>query len=370
MKTQNSTKIIQAALAGLLLLMGAPALAYDFALGSNGTDGALDVTSNQVVALPADGVLHYTTVNVAEGATLSFSYSGSFHPGVVILATGDVIINGTIDISGEDGTASGPGAGGPGGGRGGSGAASSPSHNSGFLVSDLDAYAGRMALRPLGGNGGYGFRRSTGLCTSPLPGGGGGGGALVIISNTAIRSSATASIDASGGSFGPTGGVTGCTGFSIGASEAGNVRLMAPTVDAASLHVTAVAARTSAFEFVAVPTSSPSPMQTGSELVPFPASLPTALITHIDGTAVEASTLHMLPATTSSVTVTVLVTGCSGSNVEAHIYAYNSSSGKNSSASLGSAATGSDSINVEFTNLDPTQGFSYALYSRAVCAAP
>ena len=35
------------------------------------SDLALNVTANTVVALPPDGVLNYTTVNIAAGATLS-----------------------------------------------------------------------------------------------------------------------------------------------------------------------------------------------------------------------------------------------------------------------------------------------------------
>eukprot|EP00698_Gefionella_okellyi_P016865 TRINITY_DN4869_c0_g1_i13.p1 TRINITY_DN4869_c0_g1~~TRINITY_DN4869_c0_g1_i13.p1 ORF type:complete len:259 (+),score=43.24 TRINITY_DN4869_c0_g1_i13:483-1259(+) len=65
---------------------------------STGADGALSVLSGVVTLTP--GVYHYTTINIAAGATVRPS-SGS---GVLELrATGSVQINGRVDVTGGNG---------------------------------------------------------------------------------------------------------------------------------------------------------------------------------------------------------------------------------------------------------------------------
>ena len=84
----------------LILVTFAPTLlpAADFVSGSDGSNGALNVTANTVLPLPADGILKYTTITVANGATLTFAKNALNTP-VHLLATGDVQISGTIDVS-------------------------------------------------------------------------------------------------------------------------------------------------------------------------------------------------------------------------------------------------------------------------------
>lgn len=111
-------------------LVGSPsALAQvPFNSGSTGVLGALNPTSNTAIALPPDGVLNYTTVNIPAGVTLTFTSNASNTP-VTLLASGNVTIVGTVSVNGFDGvpqSSTGPtlnvGAlGGPGGFAGGNG---------------------------------------------------------------------------------------------------------------------------------------------------------------------------------------------------------------------------------------------------------
>src|ERR1051325_5158788 len=71
------------------------ALAQPFDTGSTGADGALNVTSNTTLNLPANGIFNFTTINVAAGATLTFNRNPLNTP-VHLLATSNVTINGTI----------------------------------------------------------------------------------------------------------------------------------------------------------------------------------------------------------------------------------------------------------------------------------
>lgn len=94
-----------------------------FDSGSNGSYGAMNISADTTLDLPPDGIFHCTTITVAAGATLRFRPNALNTP-VYLLAKGDVVINGTINVSGEapDGILGGRG--GPGGfagGRGGAG---------------------------------------------------------------------------------------------------------------------------------------------------------------------------------------------------------------------------------------------------------
>ncbi len=112
-----------------VLLATSPAPAQ-FNSGSTGADGALNPSANVTLALPPSGVFHFTTVNVPSGVTVRFTRNAANTP-VTMLAQGDIVIAGTLDISGSaggagslTGTLLGPngGAGGPGGFDGGTGA--------------------------------------------------------------------------------------------------------------------------------------------------------------------------------------------------------------------------------------------------------
>src|SRR6185369_2540509 len=102
-----------------LAVLAPNAAAFDS--GSTGADGAFNPTANVTVPLPPSGVFNYTTVNIPAGVTVKFQKNTTNTP-VVILASGDVTIAGTIDLNGGNaenvsnsaGTGL-PGLGGPGG---------------------------------------------------------------------------------------------------------------------------------------------------------------------------------------------------------------------------------------------------------------
>jgi len=226
----------------LLLASSVANAAYTpFVSGSTGADGAFNPTTNTVVALPASGVLNYTTVNIPSNVTVTFTPNALNTP-VTMLATGNVTISGTINVNGSWATSSGPGVGGPGGFNGGysntmytvvGGAGLGPGGGPGGGTTTTPQYIGingsyagvgtnnapssiygNVNLLPLiggsGGGGGYnGFYQSHG---------GGGGGAIVIASSTTITHNGN--ITAYGGG-----------GYSNGgAGSAGAIRLVANTI--------------------------------------------------------------------------------------------------------------------------------------------
>ncbi len=202
----------------------AGAAAAPFSSGSTGADGPLAPSANTTITLPASGVLHYTTINIPSGVTVRF-VRGAGNPNMpaVLLATGDVVIAGTINVSGGDGLAVGntltgdrtiPGAGGPGGfdgGRGGvpgnrpggagqgpgAGTGGSPNPSNGVSLGGGGAgyglagtsigpapagqpgavYGSNLLIPLIGGSGGGGASGSS--AGSGGGGGGGGGGALL-----------------------------------------------------------------------------------------------------------------------------------------------------------------------------------------------
>lgn len=243
-----------------------------FDSGSTGADGALDIPADQSVELPLppDGILNFTTVSVAEGATLTF-LRNSINTPVYMLCTGDVQIDGTIDVSGKQtvGNYLG-GEPGPGGFRGGQagfegatgneggwglgpgGSAPGPAFNENNFdeiptvgranysrVNDINvssiranplpndgAVYGSPLLVPLiGGSGGGGAD------SAELGGGGGGGGAILIASNTEIVIGETGEILARGG-VGGYASINFSTqlGVMANAGSGGAIRLVAPGV--------------------------------------------------------------------------------------------------------------------------------------------
>ncbi len=241
------------------------AVPFDFNSGSTGVNGAfppvevpigtteiiLDLDNGQITFLPdstttvipntpaegfSDGFLNFTTVNLPTNITLRFIKHIN-NPPIKILATGDVVIEGTIDISGEDGEAfknvsggipSKGGQGGPGGfagGDSGSPASTDSSGNAGSgpgggapgkwpnPITEGGSYGAPddfVSLIPFfGGSGGGGGATISGLTGG---GGGGGGGAILIASSTSITIEGT--IRANGGN-GP-----GCS-LSVSGNDAG-----------------------------------------------------------------------------------------------------------------------------------------------------
>ena len=245
---------------GLLLLGPSAARAQTFSSGSTGADGPFAPTSDVTLTLPPDGVFHFTTVTIPAGVTVRFTRNTANTP-VTLLATGDVTIAGTLDVSGTAGgdqlgsgtnLASNAGLGGPGGFHGGTGsngivsgtggaglgpggaaggAGSAGGGGAGFALAGSASSQGTgsgvaygtAGLRPLiggsgGGGGGTGFGRTAG-------GGGGGGGAVIIASSGTIT--VTGTILARGGN----GGTGGATNIGAGGGgSGGSVRLVATAI--------------------------------------------------------------------------------------------------------------------------------------------
>jgi hypothetical protein len=230
-----------------------PALGQTFSSGSTGTEGAFTPTANTTLIVPDSGVFNFTTVTIPSGITVRFARGHGNAP-VMLLASGNVTIAGTIDISGTNGgnAASGTllgsnaGLGGPGGfdgGNGSNGIASTvggtglgpggggPGTGAGFATAGAVVSAtgtpgspyGNEELLPLiGGSGGGGGGAVLG---STSAGGGGGGGAIVIASSATLT--LTGTINARGGNGGsgnnPGGGGSG-----------GAIRLVAGTITGAN----------------------------------------------------------------------------------------------------------------------------------------
>ena len=146
---------------GLCLFISVAASAQNnFSSGSTGADGAFAPATTQTITVPDSGVFNFTTVNIPAGVTITFNRATNNKP-LTILASGDVVIAGTINVDGKPGSPSTfvGGLGGPGGGTGGTG-------GYGFD----NSHTGVAGDGPGGGGGGIGGP------TAPTPGGGGGGG--------------------------------------------------------------------------------------------------------------------------------------------------------------------------------------------------
>jgi hypothetical protein len=246
--------------AALFGLTVTPTLGQTFNSGSTGADGPFNPTSNTTLALPPNGVFNFTQINIPSGITVTFSRNAANTP-VILLATGNVTISGTIDVSGQAPTAFGrPGRGGPGGfdggagsdgvttaaggaglgpggaaggtssGGGGGGHATAGTGGSGTGAGSAGGAYGSPALRPiLGGSGGGGGGTNIGLAAGG--GGGAGGGAILIASSTSIALgtlSGTVVIRANGSNGGDSCGQAGCGAG--GGGSGGAIRLIAPTI--------------------------------------------------------------------------------------------------------------------------------------------
>lgn len=252
----------------LLGLLGpGTADAQTFDSGSDGSDGALLLDGSGTVVFdpddftPAldpdrDGIYHFTTITIGPNVTVELRADRLGTQPVVWLATGDVVIDGNLDLSGEDGYSFGTtpipavaGAGGFNGGRGtttttgatpgegpggggvgnttnsfGGGAGHSMSGQSGGSGAGAGGSSyGNGYLRPLlGGSGGGGGGPDTPNGSTVGSGGGAGGGAILIASSTRIDLDGW--IDADGGNGGGN--------FPYGGSgSGGSVRLVAGVLE-------------------------------------------------------------------------------------------------------------------------------------------
>jgi hypothetical protein len=208
-------RAIPGALFAATIAFASPLVAQSFDAGSDGSLGDVVITNNTVVDLPEDGILHFKSLIVNGGTTLSFNRNAR-NTAVHILSQGDVVVNGTISVNGNDPTDNTGGLGGPGGfdgGKPGFGAEVPPGDGygpgggqAGPLSSCDDVntprggsygtlgfgatngiYGSSLLIPLVGGSGGGGTQGST-------AGGGGGGGALLVASNTriAVNGSVTA----------------------------------------------------------------------------------------------------------------------------------------------------------------------------------
>ncbi len=235
------------ALASALAALATSALAQGFNSGSTGALGDVTIDTNTTMDLPPDGILNYHSFKVNSGVTLRFNRNARNTP-VFILAQADVVIDGTIDISGSQATINNGGVGGPGGfdggrpgfgvgqipagdgygpgaGRGGSDdncdSAVSPGQGAyggrrGFGPTHGATYGSSLLINLIGGSGGGGGNDAS-------KGGGGGGGALLLCSSTHVSMNGT--ILARGG------GQRGC----VNSGSGGAVRLVATKVDGAGI---------------------------------------------------------------------------------------------------------------------------------------
>ncbi|MEM7246215.1 MAG: hypothetical protein AAF533_12780, partial [Acidobacteriota bacterium] len=313
-EVHHSSRLALVAVA--LLLVGTDDARAQFDSGSDGSDGALNVTASMTVTLPDDGILNYTTVTVADGATLTFARNGLNTP-VYVLATGDILVSGggIIDVSATDATATPshlPGIPGPGGFIGGHAGLS------GITAGDGHGPGGGKHSSGAGGDGAFGTRGSGGSLNGQTYGtplllgliggsggagannvaGGSGGGALLLASNTRIQLAGAIRALGSDDSSGIT--CFCCCG------SGGGVRLVAPRVEGSgSINVFGHATGQgdgriridtrdrSSMNIDAVPDGA---MTVGRFLTVFPSALGSLRIVSVAGTMVSAAATRCEPS--------------------------------------------------------------------------
>ncbi len=193
--------------------------AQNFDAGSLGTLGDVIIATNTTITLPEDGKLHFKSLVVSNGATLTFSRNSRNTP-VFVLSQNEVVVNGTINVDGGGRSSNTGGLGGPGafdGGKPGFGAEVPPGFGygpgggaaggntgcsgadrpvpaahatTGFGSVNTNLYGSPLLIPVVGGSGGGGGQGT-------LSGGGGGGGAILIAANN--RVAVSGSILARGG---------------------------------------------------------------------------------------------------------------------------------------------------------------------------
>ena len=230
-----------------------------FTSGSTGADGPFAPTTSQTILVPDSGVFNFTTVNIPVGVTITYTRNNLNNKPVTILASGDVVIAGSINIDGKGGSSNGfGGVGGPGGFGGGSGGYGFDQSFSGVPGEGPGGGGGGLGSATLtspgsGGGGGFGTNGGTGgggtsggqfgqrygtVTIIPLIGGsgggggasvnnsrggpgGGGGGAVLIASSGSITISGSITARGGNGNIGNAGGAGG---------SGGAIRLIANTV--------------------------------------------------------------------------------------------------------------------------------------------
>jgi hypothetical protein len=257
-------------LIGVVAILSAFPSYAAFSSGSDGSDGALEITvPGRTIFNPAmlgidsdrDNVFNFTTINIAVGCTLRLGADIMGARPVAWLASGNVTINGVVDLNGENGHAynaahrpSIAGAGGYGGGVGvqtgvtiatpgegpGGGGAGNEGGNinffhgagagykntggvsgtgSGYAIAGK-AYGNKYLLPLMGGSGGGGGIYYSGYFGA---GGGAGGGAILIASSGTIQ--LNGNVMAKGGNSGSSSQY--CKG---GCGSGGGIRVVTNTI--------------------------------------------------------------------------------------------------------------------------------------------
>ena len=249
---KNNRAKITALLLGSLAAI--PVTSGAFTSGSDGSYGIINFTNisttplTNTLTLPVDGIFRCGSINIGTNCYVNF-VPNSLNSPVYLLAQSNIVISGTIDVSGQSGTTNSafptvPGPGGFAGGAGGTPSAGIPAgagqgpgggsfaNDDGNAVGAGGAFGtsgygnlatnGNLLLVPLiGGSGGGGW--SGAGVSSPGGSGGAGGGALILASSTSVIVNGL--ILARGGNNVCFNGVT----FSGGGSG-GGVRIVAPSV--------------------------------------------------------------------------------------------------------------------------------------------
>lgn len=316
----------------IALLLATSVNAQTVDSGSDGSDGALTFpagagnilfdpsTFSPPLDPDGDGVYHFTTITVPAGTTVKLRTS-VLEQGkpIVWLASGDIVIEGTLDLNGEKGSnwdvpaaesiagaggyngsargAAGRAAvagGGPGGGFAPPSSASggSAAHvvtGTGSGSSSSAVYGNDFLLPILGGSGGSGA--SLEGAASNSSGGGAGGGALLLVSSTLAILNGTVSVN--GGQPGATAGNIGSRPG--GGGSGGAVRIIAPRVEGSGT-VTALGGgggsvgriRLEAFVLLGPATANPGPSVGTPGPIFLPTTAPAIRVVRIDGVAVIA----------------------------------------------------------------------------------
>lgn len=235
--------------------------------GANGTDGVLNITTNTVIDLSQavtaawdsdnstnEGkgvydaskwavVFKYSSVTIRSNATVTFRNHASRAP-VVWLVSGDVRIDGNVNLDGQNWVVAPRHAEpGPGGFRGATATYSGLRYGAGFGVGGGQAggsggnygtvpgtppwaspYGNPSMLQLLGGSGGGAGDTGNGGSGSPDASGGAGGGAILIASSHSIR--VFGNVSAKGGD----GHYNGAWGQLGGGGSGGGIRLVAKTI--------------------------------------------------------------------------------------------------------------------------------------------
>ncbi|MFT5114906.1 MAG: hypothetical protein ACI8P9_004249 [Parasphingorhabdus sp.] len=213
----------------------------------------------------ADGIYHYTDITIEPGVTVEFTSNAANTP-VVWLASGDVDIQGTLDLNGAPGSGAAiienQAKGGPGGGNGGVGGrrydlsssyAGFPGEGPGGGLPGLEsgqcgghashsvgspdncnqnldysgATYGNQLIQPLIGGSGGGGGGST--INNDGPNAGGGGGAILIATNGTIE--VGGNINASGGNAARSSYVLNGSYTYSGSGSGGAIRLVASRIE-------------------------------------------------------------------------------------------------------------------------------------------